>query len=338
MHQPPSRAGKLLIDATRPFAREDRARSWFHVATTLAALCAAVALAAAAPWWPLRALAAVLEALLLLRAFILYHDHMHGALLRDSGVGAFLLRAAGILMLAPPHVWADTHNAHHASTARIDAPPTGTYSLWTVDRWARASWGARFRYRLERHAVTMLLGYLTVFLLALCVLPFIDKPRRYATSGLAVAVHAALSIAVFAGFGVGTYVATVLAPFTIACAVGSYLFYAQHNAPGIELRAPAAWAHDDAAMHGTTHLVTGPLMSWFTGNIGLHHVHHLNARIPFYRLPEAMAALPELNRPVVTTLRPRDIRACLRLALWDPTAGRMVPSGCLATAARVGNE
>jgi omega-6 fatty acid desaturase (delta-12 desaturase) len=176
----------------------------------------------------------------------------------------------------------------------------------------------------------MLLGYVTVFLLALCVLPFLDKPRRYASSGVAIAVHAALSIAVFAAFGAGTYVATILAPFTIACAIGSYLFYAQHNAPGIELRAPGEGAHDDAALHGTTHLVTGPLMSWFTGNIGLHHVHHLNARIPFYRLAEAMAALPELHQPVVTSLGPRDIRACLRVALWDPGAGRMVGPGEVA--------
>jgi omega-6 fatty acid desaturase (delta-12 desaturase) len=324
MHELPSRAGKALIDATRPFAREDRARSWFHVATTLAALCSAIAIAAAAPWWPVRVAGAVLEALLLLRAFILYHDHMHGALLRDSAVGGAVLRAAGVLMLAPPQVWADSHNAHHANTARLAAPPTGTYSLWTLDRWEGASWGDRLRYRLERHPITMLFGYLTVFLVALCILPFVQKPRRHASSGLAVAVHAALSIAVCASFGVGVYVTTILAPFTIACGIGSYLFYAQHNAPGVELRAPAAWAHDDAALRGSTHLVTGPLMSWFIGNIGLHHVHHLNARIPFYRLPEAMAALPELQDPVVTTLWPRDIRACLRLALWEATAGRLV--------------
>lgn len=324
MHELPPRAGKALIDATRPFAQENRARSWFHVFTTLAALGAATALAAAAPWWPARVAGAVLEALILLRAFILYHDHMHGALLRDSAVGAALLRVAGVLMLAPPHVWAETHNAHHASTARLAAPPTGTYSLWTVERWQRASWGERLRYRLERHPLTMVFGYFTVFIVALCVLPFIEKPRRHASSGLAIAVHAALSVAVCAGFGLDVYVATILAPFAIACGIGSYLFYAQHNAPGIELRASTTWAYDHGALRGSTHLVTGPLMGWFTGDIGLHHVHHLNARIPFYRLAEAMAALPELQHPVVTSLRPRDIRDCLRLGLWDAATSRLV--------------
>jgi acyl-lipid omega-6 desaturase (Delta-12 desaturase) len=327
MPRPDLRAGKALVDASRPFAREQSATSWFHVTTTLAALAACVAIAAVAPWWPLRIAAALVEALLLLRAFALYHDHMHGALLRDSPLGSVVLRAAGMLMLAPPAVWADSHNVHHANTARLAALPTGTYSLWNVERWRSATRSERLRYRLERHPVTMLLGYFTVFLGALCVMPFLQSPRRYMSAGLAFAIHVAMSVAVWVTLGPAVYVTTLLVPFFIACAVGSYLFYAQHNAPGVELRTGSAWSHDDAAMRGSTHLVTGALMRWFTGNIGLHHVHHLNARIPFYRLPEAMAALPELQAPIVTTLHPRDVMACLRVALWEPEVGCMVGMG-----------
>jgi omega-6 fatty acid desaturase (delta-12 desaturase) len=324
MLETPPRAGKALIDASRVFAREDRARSWFHVATTLAALGGCAALAAMAPWWPLQAFAAIVEALVLLRAFTLYHDHMHGALLRDSRFGALLLRAAGVLMLTPPQIWADTHNVHHANTARPTAPATGTYSLWTVARWDNASRGERLRYRLERSALTMLLGYFTVFLGAMCLLPPLSHPRRYASSAVALILHLAISVSIWSAFGFAVYAATILAPFAVSCAIGSYLFYAQHNAPGIELRSESRWTHDEAALRGSTHLVTGPLMRWFTGNIGLHHVHHLNARIPFYRLPEAMAALPELQDPIVTTLGRRDILACLRLALWEQATNRMI--------------
>ena len=327
MQQMPPRAGKALIDASRAFAGEYRARSWFHVVVTLSALLGCAGLAAALPWWPLRVVAALLEALLLLRTFALYHDHMHGALLRDSRFGAVLLRSAGVLMLAPPQVWADTHNAHHANTARPTALPIGTFSLWTVARWRSASHGERLRYRIERSPITMLLGYLTVFLGALCLLPFVKQPRRYKSSGLALVLHLGGSVALCWAFGVGVYVTTVLVPYAIACGIGSYLFYTQHNAPGIELRAESAWSHDQAALRGSTHLVTGRLMRWFTGNIGLHHVHHLNARIPFYRLPETMAALPELQNPIVTTLAPRDVLACLRVALWEPTSNRMVALG-----------
>jgi omega-6 fatty acid desaturase (delta-12 desaturase) len=223
---------------------------------------------------------------------------------------------------------------HHANTARPGVPPIGTFSLWTVARWRRSTFGERLSYRLERSPVTILLGYLTVFLGAFCLLPFVKAPRRYASSGLALVVHLAGSLGICWAFGVGVYVTTVLLPYLVACGVGSYLFYAQHNAPGIELRAESDWSTDHAALRGSTHLVTGRLMRWFTGNIGLHHVHHLNARIPFYRLPEAMAALPELQDPVVTTLAPREVLACLGLALWQQTSNRMVALGELRSAAK----
>ena len=65
-------------------------------------------------------------------------------------------------------------------------------------------------------------------------------------------------------------------------------------------------------------------MAWFTANIGYHHIHHLNARIPFYRLPEVLRELPELRCPKTTSLHPADIIRCLRLKVWDVEAQRMV--------------
>jgi acyl-lipid omega-6 desaturase (Delta-12 desaturase) len=228
------------------------------------------------------------------------------------------------LLLAAPRVWADTHNYHHAHTAKLDAAPIGTYVLWTVDRWRSATKWERWRYRLERHPLTIGLGYLTVFFVGMCVLPFVLHPRRYASSGLAAFGHLAIAFGLWHTFGLEVALSAFVAPFAIACAVGSYLFYAQHNAPGLTLCSPENWNHADGALGGSTYLATGPLMRWFTGNIGFHHVHHLNVRIPFYRLPEAMAAIPELGDPVVTRLRLQDVRACLRLAIWDPVAGRMM--------------
>jgi omega-6 fatty acid desaturase (delta-12 desaturase) len=105
---------------------------------------------------------------------------------------------------------------------------------------------------------------------------------------------------------------------------GSYLFFAQHNFPGVWLASHREWSYVNSALHSSSYLCTGRVMSWFTGNIGYHHVHHLNAKIPFYRLPEAMAALEELQSPPTTSLSLRDIAACLRLKLWDPAAGRLV--------------
>ena len=119
----------------------------------------------------------------------------------------------------------------------------------------------------------------------------------------------------------------MLVPMAIAGALGSYMFYAQHNFPGMLRRHGSEWDHAHAALHSSSFMRMGPLMHWFTGNIGYHHVHHLNAKIPFYRLPEAMAGIKELQSPVTTSLNPIDVMNCLRLKVWDPVAERLLTFG-----------
>ncbi|QSQ25929.1 fatty acid desaturase [Pyxidicoccus parkwayensis] len=324
MDRTPSTAEKELLARTRPFATQDIARAGWNIAATYGALIVAVALAAAAPWWPLRVAGTFLEALVLVRAFILFHDFMHGALLPGSRVTRLLFHVQGLLTLTPARIWNDTHNHHHANTARIAASAAGTFTTWTTDTWKKASRWQRLAYVIERHPLTFVTGYVGAFLLGLCLVPFLKNPLRYASSGLAVLVHVALSVAVWRVFGPGVYLSAMLGPLVVAYALGVYLFYSQHNFPDVEIREDSRWTHAGAALEASSYLHCGPVLAWFTGNIGYHHVHHLNPRIPFYRLPEAMAAIPELQNPRVTTLRPGDMLACLRQNLWDPEQGRMV--------------
>lgn len=319
-----------LISRTRPFAVQDMRRSWLHVGSTLAALVAAIILAAAAPWWPLRVLGGLVEALVLIRTFILFHDHMHGSLLGGSRPARGLFRVLGVLMLTPPRVWNDAHNYHHANTARLAALASGTFTTWTTEQWRAASRTERLAYIAERHPLTLLFAYPLAFLGAQCIAPFLRNPRRYWSAGLAVLVHVTLSLAVLHFAGLGVYLTAMAGPLFVAYALGAYLFFAQHNFPDVALSTEEAWTHAQAALDASSYLKCGPLMAWFTGNIGYHHVHHLNPRIPFYRLPEAMAAIPELQRPRVTTLHPRDVLACLRQNLWDASARRMVRYGDVA--------
>jgi omega-6 fatty acid desaturase (delta-12 desaturase) len=106
--------------------------------------------------------------------------------------------------------------------------------------------------------------------------------------------------------------------------LGAYLFYAQHNFPGVSFRTNKDWNYAKAALESSSYMKMNPVMQWVTANIGYHHVHHLNAKIPFYRLPEAMEKLPELQEVKTTTLQIRDIVACLKLKVWDPEENRMV--------------
>ena len=113
-------------------------------------------------------------------------------------------------------------------------------------------------------------------------------------------------------------------PHFIAHSIGSYLFYAQHNFPDASFDDKSGWTHEKAALESSSYMKTGPLMAWFTANIGYHHIHHLNARIPFYRLPEAAREVPELRSPKTTSLHPRDILRCMRLKVWDVESQRMI--------------
>ena len=110
----------------------------------------------------------------------------------------------------------------------------------------------------------------------------------------------------------------------VATATGAYLFNAQHNFPEMDVQPRHEWEYTHAALHSSSYMKTGPIMGWLTGNIGYHHVHHLNPGIPFYRLPEAMKGIPELQTPHATSLHPKDIVACFQQKLWDPEQQVMV--------------
>jgi omega-6 fatty acid desaturase (delta-12 desaturase) len=113
-------------------------------------------------------------------------------------------------------------------------------------------------------------------------------------------------------------------PAALSLCLGAYLFYAQHNFPAAQLKDRRQWDYHFAAMKSSSMFDMSAPLHWFTGNIGYHHIHHLNHRIPFYRLPEAMKALPELQSPGRTSWAIRDVVGCLRVALWDPEQQKLV--------------
>lgn len=316
--------GNEIVAVTRAFAREDRWRSVAHVVSTFGLLALATAMAAMAPHTALRVLGTVLEGLLIVRAFILAHDFHHGAILRRSILGKVIFAIYGTLVLTPPRVWRATHNYHHAHTAKIVGAQIGSYPVMTVEMWRRASRGKRFAYALARHPLNIVFGYFTIFLGGMCVGSFVRKPRENWDSAIALVVHVALLVAITHFFGIEMTLLVLVGPLFIACALGSYLFYAQHNFPDIHIQPRQTWSFARAAVESSSFMKCGPIMSFFTGDIGYHHVHHLNSVIPFYRLREAMAAIPELQVEPQTSLSLRDIRACFSLKLWDPQAGKMV--------------
>jgi omega-6 fatty acid desaturase (delta-12 desaturase) len=153
---------------------------------------------------------------------------------------------------------------------------------------------------------------------------FLRSPRKRWDSLIALLVNWSATALIVVKFGFATFFFGYFLPLFVAHAVGAYLFYAQHNFDGLHIQPREDWTYDRAALESASYMPGGPLMQWLTGNIGYHHVHHLNPTIPFYRLPEAMAAIPELQQPGVTRLTPADIAHNFRMKLWDPAQGKMV--------------
>jgi acyl-lipid omega-6 desaturase (Delta-12 desaturase) len=318
------RRGKELIDATRPFAVDDRRQSTTHLAVGVVILVFSVTLAAAGPFWPLRLLGSVAAGLVIVRLFIIYHDFMHGAVLRGSAAARAVLSTFGLLVLVPPRIWRDSHNYHHAHTAKIVGSGIGSFPMVTTEMWQKMSPRQRWLYRAARHPLTILFGYVVVFMYGMCLSSLLRAPRKYWDSAIALALNWGLTIGIARTWGPSVLIHAYLLPIAIACAVGGYLFYAQHNFPDVQVQPRQSWSYVDAALTSSSFMPMGALMTWVTGNIGFHHVHHLNPSIPFYRLPETMRAIPELQHPGQTDLSPRAIAQCFSLKLWDAARGRMV--------------
>lgn len=319
-----ARTGRDLFKATLPFSIESVKTSWWLVGSTFVMLTASLLGAALAPWWPLRLFFSILSALLTMRAFITYHDYMHNAILSGSKPAWLLFRLYAAFSLTPPRSWKYTHNYHHGHVGKVDADSTGTFSVMTTDMWRDASLLERMSYRVERHPLTILAGYFTIFLFSVTLLPFLRNPVRHWDSLLVLLGHGALIALLWIVGGFDVVFFTIFLPITIASMLGSYLFFAQHSYEGMHILPADDWTAHKAALESSSYMKLNKLMRWFTGNIGYHHIHHLNVRIPFYRLPEAMQAIPELQSPVTTTLSLHDIRACFKCCLWDEGLQRMV--------------
>jgi acyl-lipid omega-6 desaturase (Delta-12 desaturase) len=315
---------EALYPRTKPFARDYFWKSWWCILSTLFFLAAA--LAGTLPGLPLalRLGCSGLAALLLVRLFVIYLDHQHRAILPQSRLAEILMRVVGICLLCPSSTWRHSHDHHHAHNSKLRGSNLGSYPVMTRKRYQNTSRDAPFKYLFLRHPVTLLSGYLTVFLFNMTLHPIFESPRKHYDCLLALLLHLAFGATLVLLASWSALALTLLVPFFIASALGAYLFYAQHNFPTVTLMDEEGWTYEGAALKSSRHLKTNPVLAWFTANIGYNHIHHLNHRIPFYRLPEIYRAIPELRKAKTTTLHPLDILRCLRLKVWCVESQQMV--------------
>lgn len=326
-HSPADQAtkqGRELIQATKAFAVENRFYSWFVSLSTFFILLGLMALALSSIHIGLRLGAGLLAGLVLVRLFVIYHDHQHFAILCRSKIAEPFMQMVGILTLAPSSVWKHTHNVHHANNSMLHCGSVGSFPVMTVEKYQASSKLERFGYHVNRHPIVIALGYFTTFLLSMCLLPFLQNPKKHWDGLLALGIHSIIVLTVVLSLGWGALFLGIVLPFSIAACLGTYLFYVQHNFPGVVLKDREGWTFEGAALESSSQLKCSRLFHWFTANIGYHHIHHLNSRIPFYRLPEAYKAIPELQKAKQVRLKPKEILKSLRLKIWSVEEQKLI--------------
>ncbi|MEO6833311.1 MAG: fatty acid desaturase [Chitinophagaceae bacterium] len=317
------RSGKDLILATKEFAHEQRGRSWWYTLSTYILLVAAIA-GTFLPWLAVRIFCSVATAALLSRFFIIFHDFQHHTILNRSKMADVLFTIFGFYMITPPSIWKRSHDHHHNNNSKLWSASIGSYPVMTRAKFLAASPKEKFGYLATRSPYIMVLSYFTMFLYGMCLQSFLSSPKRHLDSLFTLIIHVAIAVFLFVEFGWLTWFLTFFLPFLLSHMLGAYLFYAQHNFPGVSFQDNKNWTYAHAALQSSSYMRMNPLMQWITANIGFHHVHHLNAKIPFYRLQEAMKALPELQHPKITSFKLHDMVSCLRLKVWDAENREMI--------------
>lgn len=303
-------------------------RSLFELVVTIVPMfvLAGASWAGLAAGYPAALLLAVLAGGFVLRLFIIQHDCGHGAYFRSRRANDWLGRALGVLTVTPYDVWRAAHAEHHASSGNLDRRGIGDVDTLTVAEYRALPFWGRFGYRAYRHPLTIFgIGPAWLFLLRnrLPIGQMRDGWRPWVS---AMGTNAALAGAVAAlavATGGWSFLLVWVTMLLVGASAGVWLFYVQHQFEATFWARKPGWSFHDGALRGASYYALPAPLRWITGNIGIHHVHHLVSRIPFYRLTQVLRDRPALA--AVNRLTVRESLACVRLALWDEQAERLVP-------------
>jgi acyl-lipid omega-6 desaturase (Delta-12 desaturase) len=261
----------------------------------------------------------------LARLFMIQHDCGHGAFFRHRSANDWVGRAIGVVTLTPYDHWRRSHAIHHASSGNLERRGTGDIDTLTVCEYLGLSRWQRLRYRLYRHPVVMFaIGPAYLFLLRhrLPIGGFRSGWQPWLSTMATNAAIALLVVTTMWFVGVGSFMLVHLPIALLAASIGVWLFYVQHQFEDTFWETDSTWNLHQAALHGSSHYDLPIVMRWFTANIGIHHVHHLCSRVPYYRLPRVVRDHPELQGTGRLTLL--QSFGCVRLALWDETRRRLI--------------
>jgi acyl-lipid omega-6 desaturase (Delta-12 desaturase) len=310
-----------------PYRTPDHVKSILEIVVTIIpflALWAAAYAALAVSYWLTLAFCAG-AALFLVRMFMIQHDCGHGSFFAKQQWGDWVGRCIGVLTMTPYQVWRYSHAKHHAGSGHLEKRGVGDIDTLTVREYRAMSPLKRFGYRFYRFPLVMFgIGPVYVFMLKQR-LPFglMKAGRMFWLSSMG--TNLALA-ALWGGMmwlvGWKAFLMVHLPICVITGAVGIWLFYVQHQFEDSYWAEASQWSASEAALYGSSHYDLPQPFRWLTANIGVHHVHHLYSRIPYYRLQQVLRDFPELAS--IRRFGFIESLSCLKLRFWDEEARRMV--------------
>lgn len=337
---------RRIVEHCKSFQGADLKRSLAQAALSLAlysVIQAAMLVAANKGHWLAALVLSPVAGGVLVKLFTIQHDCGHGSYFKSRRANDALGFLVSILTFTPYGFWRDAHNRHHAGSGDLDRRGVGAVDTLTVKEFNALPKSQQIMYRIYRHPAVMILIGAPAYFFILQRLPLAGAmPFAKTYHGLSfkqiwksVALLNVTLLAVYGGlvlaFGVGAVALAIIPAVTIAAWTGSWLFFVQHQYEDAYWARRPDWTYAEAAIYGSSHYHLPKPLRWLTGNIGLHHIHHLASGIPNYRLPECYRASDDLQAlPSLTILESVN---CARLALWDEARRKMVSFRALKAAA-----
>ena len=261
----------------------------------------------------------------LVRIFIIQHDCGHHSFFRSHAANDWLGFCCGVLTMTPYHFWRRTHARHHVTSGNLDHRGHGDIGMLTVREYRERSFWGRLAYRIYRNPLFMF-GVGATFMFVVQQRFTYGAPKSWRRERLNVyqtnlAILALIGIA-WMTIGLPAFLMVQLPVWLIGSSAGTWLFYVQHQYEAAYWKPQNSWDFTQSALAGSSYYRLPRLLRWFSGNIGYHHIHHLNSRIPNYHLAQCHQAEPEFRRAV--TLGLVESISCASLKLWDEDRQRMV--------------
>jgi omega-6 fatty acid desaturase (delta-12 desaturase) len=314
-----------LRDMLRPYQSPNVRRSLWQVANTLIpylGLYVLMFLSLDISYWLTLALA-IPTAGFMVRTFIIFHDCGHGSFFASKKANEIVGIITGILTLTPWTRWWHDHAVHHATAGDLDRRGVGDVYTMTVKEYLAAPWWKKIGYRLMRNPFNMfVIGAPIVFaIVQRFYLPSAGKREKASVwwTNLALALLIGLLIWLV---GWKAFLLVWAPVFWMGTAAGVWLFYMQHQFEEVYWERHEKWNFFEAGLKGCSYYKLPGILQWFTGNIGFHHIHHMSAKIPNYRLEECYRDNPELQQPPTLTL-PSSLKS-LALRLYDEENKQLV--------------